>query len=201
MIKKYILIISLMTISMIGYSQNYRKIKDIPYASHRVSHKQALDLYIPESDGAMPCLIWIHGGAWLAGSKDGLPREVDMLPDHGYVVASIGYRLSSEAIFPAQIFDCKAAIRFLKANAGTYGIDPNKMAVSGSSAGGHLVALLGTSCDIQELEGELGEHLDQSSCVQAVCDFFGPTDLLALLGQRGENARRPMAEDALLGGP
>ena len=94
--------------------------------------------------------------------------------DRDYVVASINYRLSQHAIFPVQIEDCKAAIRFLRANADKYGIDPNRIGVWGSSAGGHLVALLGTSGDVKEFEK--GENLDFSSRVQAVCDYFGPTD-------------------------
>jgi acetyl esterase/lipase len=96
---------------------------------------------------------------------------------HGFVVASLNYRLSGQAPYPAQIQDCKGAIRFLRAHAGQYHINPNKIGVWGSSAGGHLVALLGTSAGSVELEGTIGGNLDQSSRVQAVCDWFGPTDL------------------------
>ena len=90
-----------------GCSQEYRTITDIPYTDNATSIKQKLDLYIPQSNKPMPCLVWIHGGAWLAGSKNGLAREIDTLLHQGFVIASIGYRLSSESIFPAQIHDCK----------------------------------------------------------------------------------------------
>jgi len=92
----------------------------------------------------------------------------------GYAVASINYRLSQHAIFPAQIQDCKAAIRWLRANADRYGIDPNRIGAWGPSAGGHLVALLGTAGDVNDFE--VGPNPGISSRVQAVCDFFGPTD-------------------------
>jgi len=178
--KRTIFLLCLVTIPMIMFSQPGRTIKDIPYTTPIQSEKQKLDLYIPESDGSMPCLVWIHGGAWRVGSKDGLPKEIDILLDHGYIVASIGYRLSSEAIFPAQIFDCKAAIRFLKTNAIDYGIDPEKIAVAGSSAGGHLVSLLGTSAGIPSLEDKRMGCGKVSSRVHAVVDYFGPTDFMIM---------------------
>ncbi|MHC4799639.1 MAG: alpha/beta hydrolase fold domain-containing protein, partial [Planctomycetota bacterium] len=95
----------------------------------------------------------------------------------GYAVASINYRLSQVAKYPAQIHDCKAAIRWLRANAKKYNLNPHRIGVWGSSAGGHLVALLGTTGDVKKLEGDLG-NLKYSSRVQAVCDWFGPTDFL-----------------------
>jgi acetyl esterase/lipase len=136
---------------------------------------RSLDLYLPREseDKKLPLIVWIHGGAWLGGDKGGCPAVRFVL--RGYVVASINYRLSQEAIFPAQIHDCKAAIRWLRANADKYAIDPDRVGVWGSSAGGHLVALLGTSGDAKDLEGDEG-NLKYSSRVQAVCDWFGPTD-------------------------
>ena len=95
----------------------------------------------------------------------------------GYAVAAINYRFSQHAIFPAQIQDCKAAIRWLRANAQKYGLDSDHFGAWGSSAGGHLVALLGTTAGVKELEGP-GGNADQSSRVQAVVDWYGPTDLL-----------------------
>ena len=121
----------------------------------------------------MPVVVWIHGGAWRAGTKEGL-RTVP-LAQRGYFTVSIEYRLSQEAIFPAQIHDCKAAIRWLRAHAEQYNIDPERIGVWGASAGGHLAALLGTSAGVAELEGE-GGWAEFSSRVQAVCDFYGPTD-------------------------
>jgi len=135
-----------------------------------------LDLYVPDApDKPRPVVVWIHGGGWSAGDKAGFPA-MSMVP-HGYIAASINYRLSNQAVYPAQIQDCKGAIRFLRAHAKEYHIDPTRIGVWGASAGGHLVALLGTSVDSPELEGKVGGNLDQSSRVQAVCDWFGPTDL------------------------
>ena len=101
------------------------------------------------------------------------------LATKGYAVASVNYRLSQHAVFPAQIEDCKAAIRWLRANAAKYHIDADHIGVWGGSAGGHLVALLGTTGGVKDLEGN-GGHLDQSSRVQCVVDWFGPTDFVEL---------------------
>lgn len=154
--------------------------RDIEYA--RIDGKRLLlDLYVPEGAGPFPVIVWVHGGAWLGGDKDDTPaiREVG----RGYAVASINYRLSFEAKFPAQLEDCKAAVRWLRANAQTYHLDPNRIGAWGSSAGGHLVALLGTSGNVSDLEGNLGNQ-DFSSRVQAVVDWYGPTDLLKMNEQK-----------------
>jgi len=125
----------------------------------------------------LPVLVWVHGGGWSGGNRDsGLGRSVPMAAQ-GYFCASIEYRLSGEATFPAQIEDCKCAIRYLRAHHEKYGIDPERIGVWGSSAGGHLVALLGTSAGVKELEGT-GGWQDFSSEVQAVCDLCGPSDFL-----------------------
>lgn len=138
--------------------------------------RQRLDLYLPDISGPLPLIVWIHGGAFLMGDKaDRIP--VEML-DQGYAIASINYRLSQHAIFPAQIEDCKAALRWLRAHADTYALDPMRVASWGESAGGHLAAMLGTAGHERSLD--VGEHLDQSSSVQAVLDFFGPTDFLQM---------------------
>ena len=136
-----------------------------------------LDLYLPDhtTDHARPLIVYIHGGGWSAGDK--LTCPCIWMVSHGFAVASLNYRLSGLAPYPAQIQDCKGAIRFLRAHAGEYHFDPNKVGAWGASAGGHLVALLGTSGGSSELEGTVGGNLDQSSRVQAVCDWFGPTDL------------------------
>jgi acetyl esterase/lipase len=136
-----------------------------------------LDLYRPESSGApLPLVVWVHGGAWRGGSKDVCPAVP--LSGRGYVVASINYRLTGVATFPAQIEDCRAAIRWLRAHASKYNLDPRRVGVWGGSAGGHLVALLGTSGDVSKWD-TVGGNTDQSARVQAVCDFFGPADFLA----------------------
>ena len=140
--------------------------------------RNRLDLYLPDkADGRLPLVVWIHGGAWWAGSKEGCPAVP--LVGKGYAVASINYRLSQHAVFPAQIEDCKAAIRWLRANAVKYHLDPDHVGVWGESAGGHLVAMLGTTGNAKELEGT-GGNLDQSSHVQCVIDWFGPSDLVTV---------------------
>ncbi|MEE8217394.1 MAG: alpha/beta hydrolase [Vicinamibacteria bacterium] len=153
--------------------------RDLAYVSG--GHpRQKLDLYLPESKGRLPLLIYIHGGAFRGGDKgDGPPLEY---LDEGYALASINYRLSQHAIFPAQIEDCKAAVRWLRAHAAEYRLDPDRFAVGGTSAGGHLAAMVGTTGHVKELD--VGEHLDQSSRVQAVVDYFGPTDFLRMDAHR-----------------
>jgi acetyl esterase/lipase len=138
-----------------------------------------LDLFLPEKgQKPLPLLIWIHGGAWMSGSKDDPSPALRFTAD-GYAVAQVGYRLSQEAKFPAQIHDCKAAVRWLRANAQKYNLDPNRFAAWGGSAGGHLVTLLGTSGGVAGLEGHVND-LKESSRVQAVVDWFGPTDFLQI---------------------
>jgi acetyl esterase/lipase len=122
--------------------------------------------------------------------------------ERGYAVASINYRLSQEAIFPAQIHDCKAAVRWLRVHAATYRLDPDRIGAWGSSAGGHLVALMGTAGCVPELEGDLG-HADQSSHVQAVCDFYGPTDFCRMNDVSGamDHDAADSPESQLIGAP
>ena len=148
-------------------------LRDLAYVPNG-HERQKLDLYLPADGTAapVPVIIWVHGGAWLAGSKDRCPAQ--RFVDAGYAVASINYRLSQHATFPAQIQDCKAAVRWLRAHASRYNLDPQRFGVWGASAGGHLVALLGTAGNVDDFD--VGENPDVSSRVQAVCDFFGPTD-------------------------
>jgi acetyl esterase/lipase len=154
-------------------------VRDLEYgrAGAKVLH---LDLYLPANSGKpLPLLVWIHGGAWRSGAKDG--DVIPMLPlaTNGYAMASVEYRLSQEAIFPAQIYDCKAAIRWLRANAAKYNLDPGRFAAMGASAGGHLAALVGASGGVAALEGDVND-LKESSRVQAVVDWYGPADLLQI---------------------
>ncbi|QDT14635.1 alpha/beta hydrolase [Alienimonas californiensis] len=148
--------------------------KDIEFANVD-GHSLKLDLYLPAADDP-PLVVFIHGGGWHAGSKASCP--INWLTKEGYAVASVSYRLTDKAIFPAQIHDCKAAVRWLRAHADQYGYDAERIAVAGSSAGGHLAALMGTSGDVAALEGTLGGNLDQSSRVQAVVDYYGATDFV-----------------------
>ena len=164
--------------------------------------RQKLDLYLPgqkEGSSPLPLIVWVHGGAWRTGSKENC-RSARFLRQ-GYAAASINYRLSRHAIFPAQIEDCKAAIRFLRANAGKYNIDPNRIGVWGSSAGGHLVALLGTTGDVKEFDK--GPNLQVSSRVQVVCDYFGPTDLTKMSDFEStmDHDAPDSPESQLVGGP
>jgi acetyl esterase/lipase len=153
-----------------------KSFKDLEYG-RADDRAMRLDLYLPEkADKPSPLIVWIHGGAWMAGSKDNPSPALRFLKD-GYAVAQVGYRLSQDAKFPAQIQDCKAAVRWLRANADKYHVDSNKFIAWGASAGGHLVALLGVTGGVAELEGTVNE-LKQSSRVQAVIDWFGPTDFL-----------------------
>ncbi len=160
------------------WREGVQVLRDIEYAKvGDVSLK--LDLYIPRrpnASGEPPLIAWIHGGAWRAGSKSGVNRSFARLTANGYAVASIDYRLNGLTAHPEHIHDCKGAIRFLRANADKYNYNATRIGVGGGSAGGHLVALLGTSADVKELEGDVGGNLDQSSRVQAVVDLFGPAD-------------------------
>jgi acetyl esterase/lipase len=149
--------------------------RDLNYGSHK--ERNNLDLFVPKSEKPLPLVLWVHGGGWAMGSKDGGNPALPLLTK-GYAVASTNYRLSQHAVFPAQIEDVKAAVRFLRANAKKYNLDPDHFGVWGASAGGHLVALLGTTGDVKEFD--MGENKDVSSKVQAVIDWFGPTDLARL---------------------
>lgn len=171
--------------------------KDLAYAT--ISDAQKLDLYIPTSgNGPFPVVIMVHGGGFMFGDKadGGGLTGVDQILAAGYAVASINYRLSGEANYPAQIYDAKAAVRFLRANAEIYNLNPDKFGAWGASAGGNLVSLLGTTCGVAELEGtELG-NVDQSSCVQAVVDWFGPIDFLKMQEQLTEAGCSANTDDA-----
>jgi acetyl esterase/lipase len=146
--------------------------------------RNKLDLYLSEkTEGAAPLVVWIHGGGWRRGSKDNCPL-VWLVPK-GYAVASISYRFLQHAEHPAQIEDCKAAIRWLRANAKKYNLDVERVGVAGASAGGHLAALLGVSAHAKELEGS-GGNAEQSSTVQAVIDLFGPLGIPSEGGRKGE---------------
>jgi acetyl esterase/lipase len=162
----------------------FTSIRNIAYAGDELnSHK--LDLHIPNGvAGPLPVVIWIHGGGWQSGDKNLNNNSFQLrYARNGYVVASLNYRLSGEAIYPAQIHDCKAAIRWLRANAAQYNLDTTRFGVWGSSAGGHLAALLGTTGDVADLEGTVGGNTQYSSRVQAVVDWYGPTDFLQMDSQ------------------
>lgn len=182
-----------------------KEFRDLSYGPFTTDDRNKLDLWVPKSETPLPLVIWVHGGAWLGGAKSAANPAMPFLAK-GYAVAAINYRLSQHALFPAQIEDCKAAVRFLRANAKAYNLNPDAFGVWGSSAGGHLVALLGTSGDVKELEGTVGDHPTVSSRVQCVVDFYGPTDLTKIAVQSKANSKidhdAPDAPEAkLLGGP
>ncbi len=190
-----------------GLPDGIKKLDDLDYSGND-NPRQKLDVYLPEgraAEGAeaLPLVVFIHGGGWRSGDKSsGINRLEPLLVTGKYAGASIGYRLSGEAAWPAQIHDCKAAIRLLKAHAEEYGIDPDRIAVYGTSAGGHLVAMLGVTGDVPELEGDIGPHRDFDSEVACVVDFFGPTDLLSMNEIKGviDHNAPNSPESRMLGG-
>ncbi len=172
---KKILVFSIVFFCALSAYAQFSKVPDIPYAED--SERQKLDLYLPDNPTEnRPIVLWIHGGAWIVGDKNPIPFHARTLLGRGYAVASLNYRFLQDSMFPAQIHDCKAAVRWIRANASDYGIIAEKIGVWGGSAGGHLSALLGTSAGVEFLEGDLG-NAEYSSAVQAACDYYGPTDL------------------------
>ena len=174
-----------------------RKWLNISYAT--ISPAQKLDIYLPKKgNGPFRVIISIHGGAFMFGDK--ADEQVNPMLEglkHGYAVVSINYRLSGEALFPKNINDVKAAIRWVKANAVSYKMDPNKIAVWGGSAGGNLAALAGTSADVKQLEDLSLGNANQSSRIQAVVDWFGPTNFLLMDEQLKETGNgKPDHSDA-----
>ncbi len=177
----------------------FTKTADVVYADVD-GHELKLDLYLPADAASPPLLVYVHGGAWRGGSKDRVMTTAFV--DDGYAMASLDFRLSGDARFPAQIHDIKAAIRFLRGNAGTFGYNPTRLAILGSSSGAHLATLVGVTNGEDELEGRIGDHLDQSSDVQAIVSYYGASNLttiLALSTPHGLSVRSP-ALDLLLGG-
>jgi acetyl esterase/lipase len=180
---------------------------DVEYSNLIGYRPLLMDLYFPKAKGIHPLVIWLHGGGWSRGDSRGngnitnFPATLATLAARGYVVASVNYRLSSEAKFPAQIQDVNAAIGYLKINSARYGVDPNRVLLWGGSAGGHLAALAALTCSVadyspQPSTGRLGrkEALsatgpDVSSCVQGAVIWYGAFDLASL---DGDNAKALM---------
>ena len=158
-----------------------------------------LDLYLPESVENPPLILFIHGGGWKNGDRKRC--RMAWVAKYGYAIASVEYRLSQEAIFPAQIHDCKGALRWLRAHAEDYGYDASKVIVAGTSAGGHLTALMATSGDVAELEGDTGGNAEQSSRVQGAIDYYGPSDFLKRSQEHAAKTEKPSGSVyQLLGG-
>jgi len=176
-----VFVIMLICLSSFALAEGMKEFRNLDYSGEGNS-RQMIDLYVPEGDRAepWPLVCWIHGGAWAKGSKKNAGQALILARLGKYAVASIGYRLTDEVQWPAQIHDCKAAIRFLRANAKTYQLDPDKVMVWGGSAGAHLATMLGVTDEKDGLEGKIGPHEKVSSKVIAVVNFFGPSDLVSM---------------------
>ena len=168
-----------------------RKFLDIPYAS--LSAAQKLDIYLPDQEGSLcPVILSIHGGAFMGCDKS----DAQVMPmleglKRGYAVVALNYRLSWEAQFPTLVQDVKAAVRWVRANAPIYHFDPERIAAWGGSAGGYLSSMLGTSAGIPELEDLSLGNPDQPCNVQAVVDWFGPTNFLKMDAQLAASGTLP----------
>ncbi len=173
--------------------------KDIVFATVGESHL-TLDIYRPKGEAKNGLIVWIHGGAWRSGSKDKVP--ILGLVDKGWALASVNYRLSGEAKFPAQSHDIKGAIRFLRANQKEYGLRANRVFVVGASAGGHLAAQVGVTNGHSRLEGSVGGNELVSSDIQGIVSLYGASNLTTILSQstpHGLSVRVP-ALDLFIGG-
>ncbi len=188
--------------------ESIRLVEDIPYADTD-NPRQMLDLMLPVErvDKPLPVVVFIHGGGWRNGNKKGGQNRIRPFVASGkYAGVTVGYRLSGESQWPSQIHDCKAAIRWIRANAKKHNLDPDRIGVWGTSAGGHLVAMLGTSGDVPAMDGSLGSHNAYSSRVTCVANFFGPTNLLTMNATAIDIARLDhdapdSPESLLIGGP
>ena len=188
-----------------------RRWRDVVFA-HTLGYRPLLmNVSVPRAASPPPLVVFIHGGAWRMGSPaftNPIYRRIDFIGKYiraGFAVASISYRFSSEGIFPMQLHDSKAAIRFLRNRAELFGVDPKRFAAMGDSAGGHLAAMVGLTGDRPDLEGDVGDTTG-SSAVQAVIDWFGPTDLLnaraqAIPGGMTGQDDADSPESLLIGGP
>jgi acetyl esterase/lipase len=173
------IVITTLCIAVTILSAGERALSGIEFA--QVGDRQLkLDLCLPDARNA-PLIVYVHGGAWRSGSRSSVPLRT--LVAQGFAVASVDYRLSPVARFPAQIHDIKAAVRFLRARQEVDGYDARRIAIAGSSAGAHLAALVGVSNGNRDLEGTVGGHLDQSADVQAIVSFYGASNLTTILEQ------------------
>ncbi len=169
-------------------------LSDVEFA-HVGNRALQFDLHLPAAKPRTPLIVCVHGGAWRSGSKKDMP--LGKLVAEGYAVASVDYRLSTEAKFPAQIHDLKAAIRFLRGHGAKWNLPTEKIVIAGDSAGGHLAALVGVSNGNAELEGDIGTDHTQSSDVQGIVSFYGAANLTTILNQstpHGLSVRVPALE-------
>ncbi len=182
--------------------KGFRVVNDLAYAESD-NPRQRLNLYVPAAKPAdpLPIIVYVHGGAWEGGSKDAAEVLSPFLTDGRFAAASVGYRLTNEAQWPGQIHDCKAALRWIARHADEYGIDRNRIALFGISAGGHLVSLLGTTVGNEELEGDLGVKVDFPVRPRCVANFCGPANFLTFDSQGSViSGERPGPVMKLFGG-
>jgi acetyl esterase/lipase len=161
--------------------------RDVEYSNPDNQHLQ-LNIASPRGDGPFPAVLCIHGGGFRAGTRDGYDGLIKKLAEHGYVAATVTYRLAPKYQFPAAVFDVKAAIRWMRANAKRYKIDPDRIGVTGGSAGGHLAQFLGVTGGQKQFEGD-GGNPDQSSRVACVVNFYGPSDFTKSYGKSVDAAQ------------
>ena len=175
---------------------------NLPYAGND-NPRQMVDLYLPKkraTDKPLPVVVYIHGGGWSGGTRAGGGMAAGFAASGNYAGVSVGYRLSGEVKWPAQIHDCKAAIRWIRGHAKEYNLDPDRIGVTGTSAGDHLVSLLGLIDSVKDLEGSIGEFTSLSSKVTCVANYCGPTDMASPLMQGDAALKDDPAVAGLLGG-
>jgi acetyl esterase/lipase len=173
-------------------------LKKIAYATQ--SDAQRLDLYLPSPmSGPCPIIVWLHPGGYTMGDKEMVEPVIDYILERGYAVASMNYRLAYEAHFPAQLFDAKAAVRWIRANAATYNLNKEAIAAWGVSAGSTFAALLGTTANVLELEDFSMGNSKESSYVNAVVALIGPMDFLQIDSQLLQLGYQPLHEDVASG--
>jgi acetyl esterase/lipase len=171
-----------LSIAPLGAQEKIVVENDIEYANPDNQHLQVNLARPAQGDGPFPTVLCIHGGGFRAGTRDSYDGLIRQLAERGYVAATVTYRLAPKYPFPAAIYDVKAAVRWLRANAAKYHIDPDHIGVTGGSAGGHLAQFLGVTADVKEFEGDEG-NLDQSSRVTCVVNDYGPSDFTKSYGK------------------
>jgi acetyl esterase/lipase len=162
-------------------AEKVRVERNVEYSNPDNQHLQ-VDIAMPKRDGPFPAVLCIHGGGFRAGTREGYEGLIKKLAEHGYVAATVTYRLAPKYQFPAAVYDVKAAVRWMRANAKEYKIDPDRIGVTGGSAGGHLAQFLGVTADQKQFEGD-GGNADQSSRVACVVNFYGPSDFTKSYGK------------------
>ena len=181
---------------VVAHAQEARTHRDVVYATVD-GRDLGLDLYMPAGVERPPLVVWVHGGRWANGTKAQVPTA---FVEHGIATASLDFRQSTEARFPAMVHDIKAAIRFLRAKAATYGYRADRIAIAGTSSGAHLAALVGVTNGHPAIEGTLGAHTGESSDVQAIVGYYPATNLTTILDQStpfGLGVRKPALQQLL----